>query len=196
VFEFLTRLFRGESSGAKAKERLRLVLLSDHLALAPDVVESLKTDLLDVISRYVEVDTEHVDVTFEQREHEIAMLASVPILAMKNGRPHAPAAGADAAVGLTAPDAPPASGETVPLGAAAPDESPKDETVAAEAVDAALFAPGGDAAGAQPALVAGAQPKRARGKRRRRRKPTGLPAVASGSEEGAAGQGPTAATST
>jgi cell division topological specificity factor len=87
MFEFLTRLFRGEPSGAKAKERLRLVLLSDHLALAPDVVESLKTSLLEVISRYVEVDVEHVDVTVEQREHEVALLANVPILSVKNDRP-------------------------------------------------------------------------------------------------------------
>jgi len=83
VLEFLTRLFRGEPSGAKAKERLRLVLLSDHLALAPELVESLKTDLLDVISRYVEVDTQHVDVTFEHRENEVAMLANVPIVSVK-----------------------------------------------------------------------------------------------------------------
>lgn len=83
MLEFLTRLFRPEPSGVKAKERLRLVLLSDHLALAPELVESMKTDLLEVISRYVNVDTEHVDVTFEQREHEIAMLANVPIVSVK-----------------------------------------------------------------------------------------------------------------
>jgi cell division topological specificity factor len=83
MLEFLTRLFRPEPSGVKAKERLRLVLLSDHLALAPELVELMKTDLLGVISRYVNVDTEHVDVTFEQREHEVAMLANVPILSVK-----------------------------------------------------------------------------------------------------------------
>ena len=105
MFEFFTRLFRGEPSGAKAKERLRLVLLSDHLALAPDIVDSLKTDLLEVISRYVEVDTEHVDVTFEQREHEVAMLANVPILSVKNGRSEHAAA----SVGSVGPHAVPAA---------------------------------------------------------------------------------------
>ena len=39
-----------------ARERLRLVLLSDHLALAPDVVESIKSDLFAVLSKYVEFD--------------------------------------------------------------------------------------------------------------------------------------------
>jgi cell division topological specificity factor len=85
VFDFLKSLFKpAPSSGETAKERLRLVLLSDHLSLAPDVVESLKRDLLDVISRYVEIDLEHADVTFEQREREVAMLANIPITAVRD----------------------------------------------------------------------------------------------------------------
>ena len=89
MLEFIKKLFRGESSGATARERLRLVLLSDHLALAPDVVESLKNDLFDVISKYVEIDRAHCDVTFEQREREVAMLANIPILGMKARPPSA-----------------------------------------------------------------------------------------------------------
>ena len=43
--EFFKALFGREGSGATARERLRLVLLSDHLALAPDVVAALKAFL-------------------------------------------------------------------------------------------------------------------------------------------------------
>lgn len=83
MIEFFKRLFNPEPSGVTARERLRLVLLSDHLALAPDVVESLKTDLIEVISRYVDVDVANCDVTFEQQERQVAMLANIPILGMK-----------------------------------------------------------------------------------------------------------------
>ena len=83
MIEFFNRLFGREPSSRTAKERLKLVLLSDHLSLAPDVVEALKHDLLEVISRYVEVDAANVDVSFEQREKQIAMLANIPILGMK-----------------------------------------------------------------------------------------------------------------
>lgn len=83
IFDFVKALFRKENSSATAKERLRLVLLSDHLSLAPDVVDALKSDLLDVIARYVEFDPALADVTFEHREHEVAMLASVPIRALR-----------------------------------------------------------------------------------------------------------------
>ena len=83
VFEWFGRLFGAPTSSSVAKERLRLVLLSDHLALAPDVVESLRRDLLDVISRYVEVDEANSDVSFEHKEQGIAMLANIPILSMR-----------------------------------------------------------------------------------------------------------------
>jgi cell division topological specificity factor len=87
MFEFFRSLFSpAPPSGATAKERLRLVLLSDHLSLAPDVVEAMKRDLLEVLSRYVEIDVAHADVTFEQREAEVAMLASVPITGVRERR--------------------------------------------------------------------------------------------------------------
>ncbi len=89
MFEFIQRFFGKPPSSATAKERLRLVLLSDHLSLAPDVVEALKRDLVEVISRYVEVDPANCDVTFEQQEKAVAMLANIPILGM-HARPRAP----------------------------------------------------------------------------------------------------------
>jgi cell division topological specificity factor len=84
VIDFFNRLFKPPvASGATAKERLRLVLLSDHLQLAPDVIDALKADLLAVIQRYVEIDSAHADVTFEHRESEIAMLANIPITGVR-----------------------------------------------------------------------------------------------------------------
>jgi cell division topological specificity factor len=108
VLDFLNRLFGQKPSSATAKERLRLVLLSDHLALAPDVVESLKHDLIEVISRYCEVDTANCDVTFERQDKQIAMLANIPILGMQKRPPEPPAAPAPngSSPGRPATDAP------------------------------------------------------------------------------------------
>lgn len=113
MLQFIQRFFGKPPSSATAKERLRLVLLSDHLSLAPDVVEALKHDLIEVISRYVDVDVPNCDVTFEQREKEVAMLANIPILGMRP-RPMPPAP----------PPPPPARGPDLPaldpVGAGAP----------------------------------------------------------------------------
>jgi cell division topological specificity factor len=83
MFDFLSKFFGPKGSSETAKERLRLVLLSDHIQLAPEVVESLKRDLIAVISKYVEVDEGSCEVNFEHQDRQIAMLANIPILSLK-----------------------------------------------------------------------------------------------------------------
>ena len=83
MFDFLSKFFKPQGSSETAKERLRLVLLSDHLQLAPDVVDALKSDLIAVISKYVEVDVGNCEVNFEQQDRTVAMLANIPIVSMK-----------------------------------------------------------------------------------------------------------------
>jgi cell division topological specificity factor len=82
MIEFLKRLFGQQGSSATAKERLRLVLMTDHLELAPEMIDAMKRDLVDLISRYVEVDRERIEVTFERQDRTLAMLANVPILSV------------------------------------------------------------------------------------------------------------------
>lgn len=85
MIDFLQRLFGKPASSATAKERLRLVLMSDHLSLAPDMVEALKRDLVDVISRYVQVDLSKIEVNFEQQDRALALLANIPIVSVNRG---------------------------------------------------------------------------------------------------------------
>lgn len=82
MIDFLRRLFRQPGSSATAKERLRLVLMTDHLELAPEMIESMKRDLVDVIGRYVEVDREKIEVNFERQDRALAMLANIPIISV------------------------------------------------------------------------------------------------------------------
>jgi cell division topological specificity factor len=80
MIEFLRRLFGQQGSSATAKERLRLVLMTDHLELAPEMIEAMKRDLVELISRFVEVDRERIEVNFERQDRTLAMLANIPIL--------------------------------------------------------------------------------------------------------------------
>lgn len=118
MIEFLKRLFGQQGSSATAKERLRLVLMTDHLELAPDMIEAMKRDLVELISRYVEVDRERIEVTFERQDRTLAMLANIPILSVDrtnaNGAlKHEPAAPVQAAA------APPPAAPAEPAPAAA-----------------------------------------------------------------------------
>jgi cell division topological specificity factor len=89
MIDFLKRLFGQSGSSTTAKERLRLVLMTDHLELSPELIEAMKRDLVDVISRHVEVDRDKIEVNFERQDSALAMLANIPILSVSrpNGHP-------------------------------------------------------------------------------------------------------------
>ncbi|HHY08958.1 MAG TPA: cell division topological specificity factor MinE [Firmicutes bacterium] len=84
MLDFITRLFGGsEGSKQKAKERLRLVLVHDRASLSPGLVESLKEELIQVISKYMEIDEEGLEVNFDQGDDSVALIANIPIKNVK-----------------------------------------------------------------------------------------------------------------
>jgi cell division topological specificity factor len=93
MIEWLKRLFGQPSSSETARERLRLVLMSDHLSLAPEMIDSMKSDLVDVISKYVEVDRSRIEVSFEEQDRALAMLANIPILSVNRPKVEPPSSG-------------------------------------------------------------------------------------------------------
>jgi cell division topological specificity factor len=177
MIDFLKRIFgiQPPASGATAKERLRLVLLSDHLSLAPDVVDSMKRDLLEVISRYVEIDASQADVTFEQRDREIAMLASVPVRAVRN-RPLPPPAAPLAAPPLVAVESAPALSvvSTEPEDAAPALEPAPGEPAPLEPAPVSAAPAPSEPASIAPGPAQTGQPPSPR-RRRRRKKSSGGP---------------------
>ena len=50
--------FRKKNSGNIAKDRLKLVLVSDRANFSPEVMELIKNDIIHVISKYMEIDAE------------------------------------------------------------------------------------------------------------------------------------------
>ncbi|NLJ80154.1 MAG: cell division topological specificity factor MinE [Firmicutes bacterium] len=84
MLEFIGRLFGGfEGSKHKAKERLRLVLVHDRASLSPGLVEDLKEELIQVISKYMEIDEEGLEVNFDQGDDSVALIANIPIKNVK-----------------------------------------------------------------------------------------------------------------
>jgi cell division topological specificity factor len=91
MLEFLARLFsREESSGKQAKDRLRLVLVHDRASVSPHLLEMLRVDLLEVISKYMEVDEPGLEVNLEHENDTVALVANIPIRRLK--RPSSKAA--------------------------------------------------------------------------------------------------------
>ena len=107
MIEWLKRFFGAPTSSATAKERLRLVLMTDHIALAPDIIDKMKRDLIDVISHYVEVDRDKVEVSFEQEDRVLAMLANIPIVSVNRPTPPPPPKKKEVAASASAATGPP-----------------------------------------------------------------------------------------
>lgn len=77
--------FKKKSSGNVAKDRLKLVLVSDRANCSPEIMEQMKNDIITVISKYVEIDIEGLDIKITQTESEgnngavPALFANIPI---------------------------------------------------------------------------------------------------------------------
>jgi len=85
MLDFLTKFFRkDESSRSMAKERLRLVLMSDRVALAPETFDAMKGEMLSVLQRYLEIDEQGLDVHFENAERRFMLLANIPVNQVKS----------------------------------------------------------------------------------------------------------------
>lgn len=80
MFDLFARVFgREDASKDVAKERLRLVLVHDRASLSPQVLDDLKTDLLRVISKYLDIDQEGFQVEFSRHDESMALVANIPI---------------------------------------------------------------------------------------------------------------------
>lgn len=66
-----------------AKDRLKLVLMHDRTQLAPGIMEKMRMELIEVLSRYVEVDEAAIDLHLQHESNATALIANVPILSTK-----------------------------------------------------------------------------------------------------------------
>ncbi len=69
------------SSAAKtAKERLQLVLVTDRSDLSPEKLQAMKDEIIAVISKYVTIAGDKVEINIEQRQRDNWLVADIPIL--------------------------------------------------------------------------------------------------------------------
>ncbi len=82
--DFLKRLFGHSPESAQvAKERLQLVLAHDRTSISPETLERLKDEIIAVISRHVEIDRAHVDVSISRSPRGNRLVADIPMLGVR-----------------------------------------------------------------------------------------------------------------
>ena len=74
-----SRFFGQQDSRSVAKDRLQLVLIHDRSDISPQVMESLRRDIIDVISKYMDIDERHIDLQLEKEDSSVALVANIPV---------------------------------------------------------------------------------------------------------------------
>ncbi len=85
-------LFRKKTSSDIAKDRLKLLLFSDRANCSPETMELIKNDIIKVIAKYMEIDSEGLDIQITQTESDgnngsvPALIANIPIKELHHGK--------------------------------------------------------------------------------------------------------------
>ena len=76
---FFQHLTGKTKSASQAKDRLRLVLINDRSGLSSLELEDIKNEILQVISRHIDIDPETVRINMTQDGREQRLIADIPI---------------------------------------------------------------------------------------------------------------------
>ncbi len=77
-----------ESKEENAKDvacnRLRVVLMQDRTNLTPELLQRMRRELVELLSKYVEMDKEALELNFDQEGDQMALMLSIPVIRAKD----------------------------------------------------------------------------------------------------------------
>ncbi len=84
VFGFFRQAEKEENAKDTAVNRLRVVLMQDRTNLTPELLEKMRGELIELLSKYVEMDKDALELNFEQEGNQMALMLSIPVLRAKD----------------------------------------------------------------------------------------------------------------
>lgn len=81
ITEFFERIFLNTGRGSRedVKRRLKLVLAHDRSTLNASTLEKMRKEILTVVSKYVELDTDSLEFSIRTDNRMTALIANLPI---------------------------------------------------------------------------------------------------------------------
>ena len=67
-----------------AKDILKVVLIHDRANISPEVMQALKNDIIEVISHYMDINKNEMEISLENDDNSVALLANIPVNRIKN----------------------------------------------------------------------------------------------------------------
>lgn len=82
MFNDLLQRLRGSktTSSQTAKKRLKFAIVYDNLEVSDEVLDALKHDIIEVISRYFEIDTKGISLDIDRSDESSSLVLNTPIL--------------------------------------------------------------------------------------------------------------------
>ena len=85
--EIINKLLRRQpASASTARERLQLVLAHDRSDLSTELLDQMRREILEVVTKYVEIDMDEGAVSLETEDRMTALVANLPIKRTLNGQ--------------------------------------------------------------------------------------------------------------
>ena len=81
ITDFFERIFVTNNRGSRedVKKRLKLILAHDRSTLNASTLEKLRKEILIVVSKYVELDTDSLEFSIKTDNGMTALIANLPI---------------------------------------------------------------------------------------------------------------------
>lgn len=73
-----------ESAKDVACNRLRVVLMQDRTNLTPELLQRMRKELIELLSKYVEMDKDALELNFDQEGDQMALMLSIPVIRAKD----------------------------------------------------------------------------------------------------------------
>lgn len=83
--------FKRKTSGNLARERLKMLLMTDRISLSTEVTERIEKDVIRCLSKYLDIDEQGADIQFEKPDYQKGIdvtyiCARIPVRSMKRRR--------------------------------------------------------------------------------------------------------------
>lgn len=86
IKEILAMLFpwtTNTTSRDSAKRRLKLIIAHDRAMINPELLKSMREEILEVVARYVEIDREEMEFSLSNDNRTTSLTANLPIRQIK-----------------------------------------------------------------------------------------------------------------
>ena len=81
---FFRQAEQEESAKDVACNRLRVVLMQDRTNLTPQLLERMRGELVELLSKYLEMDKEALELNLDQEGEQMALMLSIPVIRAKD----------------------------------------------------------------------------------------------------------------